>query len=83
MYLCLASVSYMPYCSKLVGGFPLHVVLVLIKFSKCPKLSSLLVPFKILVVKPNRQRPCGKPNVPPNNLVVAVDSALWPRLLLF
>ena len=66
---------------RLVGGLPLHVVLAFLKFAKCPKLFSLLVQFKLLVVDPNRHRPCGKPNVLPQNLVVSVASALWPGLL--
>ena len=70
----------MPYCYRLVGGLPLHVVLVLLKFAKCSKLSSLLVKFKLLVGDPNLQRPCGKPKVMPPNLVVAVASELWPGL---
>ena len=41
-------VSAMPHCSRLVGGLPLHVVLVLLKFAKFSKLSSLLVQFKLL-----------------------------------
>ena len=46
MYYCVAPALAMPYCSGLVGGLPLHVVLVLLKFAKFPKLSSLLVTFK-------------------------------------
>ena len=34
---------------RLVGGLPLHVVLALLKFAKCSKLSSLLDKFKVLV----------------------------------
>ena len=71
----------MLYCYRLVGGMPLHVVLVLLKISKSYRLSSLLVQFKLLLGNPNRQRPCGKPNVLPPNLAVAVASALWTGLL--
>ena len=71
----------MPYCSRLVGGLQLHVVLVFIKFARYFKLSSIFVQFKLLVGEPNRQRPWGKPNMLPPNLVVAVDSTLWPGFL--
>ena len=67
----------MPYWYRLVGGLPLHVVLVLLKFAKCSKLSSFLVKFKVLLREPNRQRICGKPNVLHPNPVVAVAFALW------
>ena len=60
----------------LVGGLPLHVVLVLLKFAKCSKLSSLLVKFKLLVGDPNCQRPCGRPKVLPTNLSFDVASDL-------
>ena len=73
--------SAMPYCSRLVGWLPLHVVLVFIKNSKCSKLSSLLVEFKLLVEDPNRQRRCVRPKVQHPNLVVYVVSTLWPGLL--
>ena len=69
------------YLYRLVGGLPLHLVLVLLNFAKCSKLRSLLDKLKLLVVEPNRQRPCGKLNVLPPNLVVSVASALWPGLL--
>ena len=52
-WFCVAPVSSMPYCSRLVGGLPLHVVLFLLKFAKFSKLSSLLVTFKVLVSDPN------------------------------
>ena len=71
----------MPYYSRLVDGYPLHVVLVLLKFAKYSKLISLLVKFKLLAGEPNRQRPCGKPKVLPPNIVVDLYSALWPGLL--
>ena len=45
----MAPVLDMPYCSRLVGGLTLHVVLAFLKFAKCPKLFSLLVKFKLLV----------------------------------
>ena len=44
-------------------------------------LSSLLVVFKVLVLDPNRQRPCCKLKVMPPKLVVAVASDLWTGLL--
>ena len=72
----------MPYCSRLVHGLPLHVVLVFLKFAKCSKLSSLLVKFKLLVGDPNHQRPCGRTKVLPLNLVVSMASALCTGLLL-
>ena len=72
----------MPYCSRLVGGLPLHVVVVLLKFDKCSKLSSLLVKFRLLVGDPNCQRPCGKPKVLPPNLVVSVAWALCQSLVI-
>ena len=81
MYFCVDPVSAMPYCSRLVGGLPLHLVLVLLKFAKCSKLSSSLVKFKLLVGYPNHQRPCVRPKVLPTNIVVALDSALCPSLL--
>ena len=74
MYLCVAPVSDMPYCSRLVGRLPLHVFLVLLKFAKCSKLSSLLVQVKLLVGEPNHQMTCGNPKVIPPNLVVAAAS---------
>ena len=73
--------SDMPYYSRLVGGLLLYLVLVLLKFTECSKLSSLLVQFKLLVGEPSHQSPCGKLNVLPPNLVVAVASALWTGLL--
>ena len=82
IYFCVAPVLAMPYCSRLVGGLPLHVVLVLLEFAKCSKLSSLLVQVKLLVGEPNHQMTCGKPKVIPPNLVVAAAYALWPGLLL-
>ena len=82
MYSCVAPVSAMPYCSGLVGGLPLHVVLVLLKFAKFSKLNSLLVTFKSIVSDPNRKRPCVKPNVMPPILVVTMSYALWRGLLL-
>ena len=69
------------YCSRLVSGLPPHVVLVVLKFAKCSKLSSLLVKSKFLVGEPNCQRPCGKPKVLTPNIVVAMASALWTGLL--
>ena len=83
IYFCVAPVLAMPYCSRLVGGLPIHVVLVLLKFAKCSELSSLLVQVKLLVGDPNHQRNCGNPNVLPPNLIVYVASALWPGLLFF
>ena len=71
----------MLYFSRLVGRCLLHVLLVWIRFAKISKLSSLCVTFILLVGGHNRQRPCGKPNVIPPDLVVAVDPALWPGLL--
>ena len=71
----------MLHCSVLVGGLPLHVVLVLLTFSKYYKLSSFLVEFKLLVGESNRQRPCGRPKLLPPNIVVSVASAMWPGLL--
>ena len=71
----------MQYCYRLVGGWPLHVFLVWIKFAKFSKLSSLLVTFKVLVLDPNRQRPCGKPKVLTTDLVVAVASEVCTGLL--
>ena len=76
----MSSMSYWP---SLVYGLLLHVVLFFLKLAKCYKLSSLLVKFKVLVWEPNRQRPCGKPNVLPPNLVVSVSSALWTGRLCF
>ena len=73
----------MPYCSRLVGGLPLYVVLVFLKFAKFSKLSSLLVTFKLLVSEPNRQMPCGNLHVLPPILVSELASPLWPVLLLF
>ena len=71
----------MPYCYRLVGGLPLYVVLVFLKFAKCSNLSPLLVKFKLIVGDLNRQRPCGRPKVLTPNLVVDVASALWPGFL--
>ena len=71
----------MPNCSRLVGGLPLHVVLVLLNFAKCSKLSSLLVKCKLQLGDPNRQSSCGKPKLLPTNIVFAVASDLWPGLL--
>ena len=34
MYFCVENLSAMPYCSRLVSGLPLHVVLVLLEFAK-------------------------------------------------
>ena len=78
----VAPVSAMPYCSGLVVMLPLNVFLVWLKFAKISKLSSLLVIFKLLVLDPNRQRPCVKPNVMPPILVVTMSYALWRGLLL-
>ena len=72
----------MLYCSRLVGGLPLHLILVLLKNSKCLKLSSLLGKFKLLVEEINFQRPCGRPKVMPPNLVVSVALELGPVLLV-
>ena len=71
----------MPYCSRLVDGWPLHVFLFWLKIAKFSKLSSLLVTFKVLLFYPNRQKPCLKPKVLPPNLVVALALDLWPGLL--
>ena len=73
-------VMYAEYDS-LVGGLTLHVVLALLKFAKCSKLSSLLDKFKVLVGGPNRKRLCGKTNMLPPNTAVAVASTLWTGLL--
>ena len=81
MQFCVDPVLAMPYCSRLVCGWTLHVFLVCIKFTKFSKLSSLLVVFKVLVLDPNRQRPCCKLKVMPPKLVVAVASDLWTGLL--
>ena len=81
MWFYVDPVFVMPYCYSLVGGLPLRAVLVFLKFAKFSKLSSLLVPFKLLVGVPNRHRPCNKPNVLSPNLVVAVASALRTGLL--
>ena len=77
----MAPVSVMTYCSRLVGGLTLHVVLVMLKFAKISKISSFLVLFKLLVGGPNRQSPSGKTNMLRPKLIVAVDSALWTGLL--
>ena len=82
MQFCVSPVSAMPYCSMLVGWFPLHVVLIFLNFAECSELSSLLVQFKLLVGGPNHQRPYGRPKLLHHSLVVAVASALWPGLLL-
>ena len=82
MYFYVAPVLAMTYCSRLVGGLLLHVVLVLLEFAKCSKLSSLLDKFKVLVGGPNRKRLCGKTNMLPPNTAVAVASTLWTGLLL-
>ena len=81
MYFYVAPVLAMTYCSRLVGGLLLHVVLVLLEFAKCSKLSSLLDKFKVLVGGPNRKRLCGKTNMLPPNTAVAVASTLWTGLL--
>ena len=73
--------SAMPYCSMLFDWLPLHLVLVLLKFAKCSKLSSLLVQFKLIVGYTNRQKPFGRPKVLPPNLVSTVASAFCPGLL--
>ena len=75
--------SAMPYCSRLVGGMPLHLVLVFLKLAKYSKLISILVKFTLLVGDPNHHSTCGKPNVLPPNLVDYVASALWTGLLCF
>ena len=82
MYLCVAPVSAMTYCSRLADGLLPHVVLVLLKNSKCLKLSSLLGKFKLLVEEINFQRPCGRPKVMPPNLVVSVAWALCQSLVI-
>ena len=67
--------SAMPYLSRWFGGYPLHIFLVLLK---CSKLSSLCVMLLLQVLDPNHEMPCGRKNVLPSKLVVAVDLALWP-----
>ena len=81
IFLCVAPLSAMPYCSRLVGGLPLHAVLVFPKLATFSKLSSLLVPFKLLVGNHSHQKTCGKPDMLPPILIVAVASALWPGIL--
>ena len=49
MYSCVAPVSAMTYCSRLADGLLPHVVLVLLKNSKCSKFSSLLEKFKLIL----------------------------------
>ena len=78
----VAPVSDIPYCSSLVGGWPLHVFLVWLKFAKFSKLSSLLVTFMLLVCDPNLQRPCGSPKVMLPDLFVAIALSLWTEFLL-
>ena len=73
----------MPYCPRLVGGWPLYVFLVFLKNAIFSKLRSFLVTFIGLVLEPNRQNPCGKPNVLPPKLVNVSASELWPGLLCF
>ena len=74
--------SAMPYCSRLVDGWLLHVFLVWVKFAKFYKLCSLCITFILIIEEPNLQRLYGKSKVLTPNLDVAVDSDLWPGLLL-
>ena len=82
MWFSVAPVSAIPYCSRLVGGWLLHVFLVWLKFAKFSKLSSFFVAFKLLVLDPNSQRPCDNTEVLPPNLAVALTLDLWYGLLL-
>ena len=74
--------SAMPYCYRLVGGWPLHVFLVWLESAKFSKLISLCVTFILFLGDPNSQRPCEKPKVLPPNFVTALALDLWTGLLL-
>ena len=72
----------MPYYYRLVDGWPLHVFLVWLKFTKFTKFRLLCVAFMVLLGEPNHQSPCVKPMFLPPRLVVAVASSLWTGFLL-
>ena len=73
MQLWVALVSSMAYFYRLVCGYPLHVFLVLLNFSK---LSSLCVTLILILLDPDCQRPCGRPKSLSPKFLVAVASAL-------
>ena len=69
----------MPKFSRLVGGFPLHVFLVLLSFYK---LSSLILTLLLLVLDPNHERTCGRTKAPPPILAVAIAYFFFSLLIL-
>ena len=71
--LWVALVSSMAYFYRLVCGYPLHLFLVLLNFSK---LSSLCVTLILILLYPDYQRPCGRPKALSTKFLVAVASAL-------
>ena len=71
--LWFALVLSMTYFYRLVCGYPLHVFLVLLNFSK---LSSLCVTLILILLDPDCQRPCGRPKALSPKFLVAVASAL-------
>ena len=73
MQLWTPLVSSMTYFYRLVCGYPLHVFLVLLNFSKS---ISICVTLILIVLDPNRQRPCGRPKVLSPKFLVAVALAL-------
>ena len=83
MYLCVAPVYTIPYVGLLFGGFPLHLLKLLLV---CLIYSSTLVKslltnlslFLSIVSVPNRHDPSGMPLVIPPILFTAVGVSLWP-----
>ena len=71
--LWVALVLSMTHFYRLVCGYPLHVFLVLLNFSK---LSSLCVTLILILLDPDCQRPCGRPKALSPKFLVAVASDL-------